>query len=99
MTEQPTPPVREVQKSLDTQQFQWAKTRIEASRQLAADLRQGRNSRTQGVMALESFLADRLQRQERTSTDVIATEYEAQRINMVYHGPEGQEPVSEGLVF
>ncbi len=92
----PVAPLEEVQKSLDAQQFQMAKTRIEASRRLAADLRQ--RPHTPGAKALAEYLADRSSRGE-SPIRVDVRGYETQQMKVVYHVPNGRESVSEELVF
>src|SRR6266446_276268 len=94
--EMPATPLKEVRKSLDAQPFQMVKTRIQASRRLAGDLRQ--RPHAPGAKALAEYLADRRSQGE-PPIRVDARGYETQQMKVVYHTSDGRESVSEELVF
>jgi hypothetical protein len=93
-------PIQEKHKSLETQEYQWAKTRIEASKRIANELYQGvhvgpAHLNNPSVLEIGSLIRER--RHYGGLAD--ARKYDEQRIKMIYHSSDETGSVSEDLVF
>jgi hypothetical protein len=83
-------PIQEKHKSLEAQEYQRAKQRIEASKRIAQELKRGGlPAREQNPTAIE---VNRIFKEHnKPVSNADARIYDEQRIRMIYHAPNNQE--------